>query len=254
MATSLTPTTACCATPTPSSARRPRGAGVTGRSQSCRRRPHRTPGTSGLSSGMARHRHPLRQIRPHLPRRRPPRRINPAHPQQKIERHALTGLRPSPPSHVVAGSGFRAGERMNLRPAWPTAATRYAYVREQVLGRVGGQVDLRLARVRRAPAAAALVEQDDPVHAEHGTIVIESLRRRRDAPQPAPRPPRRLCRLGRTPTPDRVQHRLCRWPRRGRGPLVSLLHNVFGMWCGESQAAPSRTHLPLRAVRSRAGS
>jgi putative transposase len=31
---------------------------------------------------------------------------------------------------------------------------------------------------------------------EHGTIVIENLRRRRDAAQPAPRPARRRCRLG----------------------------------------------------------
>ena len=31
---------------------------------------------------------------------------------------------------------------------------------------------------------------------EHATIVIENLRRRRDGPQPAPRPPRRRCRHG----------------------------------------------------------
>jgi hypothetical protein len=31
--------------------------------------------------------------------------------------------------------------------------------------------------------------------------------------------------------------------------VVSVLKNVFGLWCGESQAAPVRTHLPLRPVR-----
>ena len=37
------------------------------------------------------------------------------------------------------------------------------HVRDQVLGRVDGQIRGRIARVRSAPAAAALVEEDDPV-------------------------------------------------------------------------------------------
>jgi putative transposase len=78
--------------------------------------------------------------------------------------------------------------------------------------------------------------------------------RRRDAAQPAAGPARRRRRDGQTPPPDRVQNRLGRQHRASRGAVVPVVQDLFGLWCGENQAAPVRTDLPLRRVRTRARS
>jgi putative transposase len=75
------------------------------------------------------------------------------------------------------------------------------------------------ARVAKLHTAVANARRDGLHHLttrlvrEHPAIVTREPERRRDAPQPAPRPPRRRCRLGRTPTSDRVQTRLGRQHR-----------------------------------------
>ena len=85
------------------------------------------------------------------------------------------------------------------------------------------------ARIAKLHTAVANARRDGLHHLttrlvrEHGTIVIEDLRRRRDAEKPAPRPPYRRGRHGRTPTPDRVQNRVGRQHRAPRGPLVPVL-------------------------------
>ena len=148
------------------------------------------------------------------------------------------------PRHLeVALKELRRLQRQACRRVGPDQRTR------QVPSQRWRKTQARIAKLHTAVANArrdGLHQLTTRLVRKHATIVIENLRRRRDAPQPAPRPPRRRCRLGRTPPPDRVQNQLGRWPRRGRGPLVPLLQDLFGLWRGESQTAPVRTDVSLR--------
>jgi hypothetical protein len=50
----------------------------------------------------------------------------------------------------------------------------------------------------------------------------------------------------RVPPPAHLQARVARWTIDRRGQMARFVENVLVLWCSERQAAPRRTHLPLR--------
>jgi putative transposase len=189
----------------------------------------------------------------------------------EIERHDRSPARPD----SVVGVDLGIKSLAVLSTGEVIANPRHLEIAQRQLRRLQRQASRRHGpdrRTRRAPSqrwrktqariaklhTAVANARRDGLHQlstrlvrEHGTIVVEDLnvvgmlRNRRLARHIAG------VRHGRTPTPAHLQNRLGRWPCRSRGPLVSLLQNVFGLWCGESQAAPVRTDVPLRSVRLR---
>jgi putative transposase len=108
------------------------------------------------------------------------------------------------PRHLeVAQRELRRLQRQACRRVGPDKRTR------QQPSQRWRKTQARVARLHTAVANArrdGLHKVTTRLVREHGTIVTREPQRHRDAEKPAPRPPYRRGRHGRTPTPDRVQN------------------------------------------------
>ena len=108
------------------------------------------------------------------------------------------------------------------------------------LGRAHARVGAaRASRLRQFTAALAKVHRMGEVE----NIATANLMRNPHLAQGHRRPG-----LGRAGPPARLQDHQGRRHPGGSRPPVPLKQDVLGMWCGETQAAPGRAHLPMRRM------